>query len=322
MLSTGAQARLCSIPNADSDVESAKIIIRGTGHGVWPLLDNGTGNSRYVIVKVDRVISGSLHLPYVLANAPCANASTQGPMLVFLTEGNFGVYQTVNESGMLSASEKAPVATSTDPREAVVAELLEAVKVPALRTEALTQLNALSPQAANKAAEGVVADQDPHVRSTANLVLASNGSTDAVSRIVQTLLSDDMNIDYPNDWTGLRYSTDMAKLNSIIRQGMVAEHLKGEQMKIALPLLQHKNHRVRRSAAYGLRQAASLSLMPDLLKALEDSDSGVRYNAMMGICMMAHRPGTCPATHLFESDEKRYIAMAQEMAKDLKRGNK
>jgi hypothetical protein len=319
----GAQARLCSIPNAGSDVDGAKIIIRGTGHGVAPFGLTGTdADPRYVLVKVDRVISGSLMAPYIFANAPCAMGITNGPMLVFLTGGSFGVYQTVGDSGILAAAEKAPAVTSADPREAVVAELLEAVKVPSLRTEALTQLNSLSPQIAAKAAEEAVADKDPQVRSTANLVLASSGSTDAVHRIVQTLLSDEMNVDYPNDWTDLRYSSDIAKLNFIIRQGMALEHLKGDQIKAALPLLQHRNHRVRRSAAYGLRQAATPALIPELLKALGDSDSDVKYNAMMGICMMANRPGTCPATMLFKRNEDKYIAMAKDMAKNLRRGTK
>lgn len=320
MLSTGAQARLCSIPNAGTDVDSAKTIIRGTGRGVWPLLGNMTGATRYVIVKVDRVISGSLKWPYILANAPCANGSSQGPILVFLTGGTLGVYQTVNESGILAAAEKAPATSSTDPHEAVVAELLEAVKISALREESLSQLNSLSPKVAAKAAEEFVADQDPQVRTTANIVLAVNGSKDAVRRIVVALQSDAMNVDYPNEWTNLRYSTDFAKLNSIIRLGMTFEHKKnGELLKIAIPLLKHKNHRVRQSVAYGLRQAEDPSLIPALLQALGDSDWEVRYNAMMGICALSKKPRCGATMNHFKSDEKKYVDIARGLAKDIRR---
>lgn len=322
VLGTGAQARLCSIPNAASDVASAKTIIRGTGRGVWPLLDNGTGATRYVIVKVDRVIFGSLKWPYIIANAPCAHGSDQGPMLVFLTGGTLGVYQTVNESGILSAAEKAPVTTSTDPHAAVVAELLEAVKVPALRNESLTQLNSLSPKEATKAAEEAVGDQDPQVRTTANLVLTANGSTDAVRRIVSALQSNEMNVDYPNDWTDLRYSTDIAKLNSIIRQGMAVERLKGDQLKIALPLLKHKNHRVRRSASYALRNSEDRSLIPKMLEALGDSDRDVRYNSMMGICGLSAKPWPCSAAKLFHRNEKESAVASRNAAKAIMSGGR
>lgn len=321
MLSTGVQARLCSIPNAGTDVASAQTIIRGTGRGVWPLPGNGTGATRYVIVKVDRVISGSLKWPYILANAPCANGSTQGPMLVFLTGGTLGVYQTVNESGILTAAEKAPASSSTDPHEAVVAELLEAVKVPALREESLSQLNSLSPEAATKAAEEAVGDQDPLVRTTANIVLAANGSTDAVRRIVSALQSNEMNVDYP-DWANVRYSTDIAKLNSIIRQGMAVERLKGEQLKFALPLLKHKNHRVRRSASYALRNSADRSLIPKMLEALSDSDRDVRYNSMMGICGLSAKPWPCTAAKLFHRNEKESAAASRNTAKIIMSGNR
>lgn len=310
--------------NAATDVASAKIIIRGTGRGVWASSFAGAGGGpRYVLVKVDRVISGSLRWPYVFANAPCWHGAARGPMLVFLTEGSLGVYQTVNESGILAAAEMPPPATSADPHEAVVAELLEAVKVPALRTEALTQLNTLSPKVAAKAAEEAISDGDPQVRSTANLVLAANGSKEAVRRIVQTLQSDEMNIDYPNDWTGLRYSTDIAKLNLMIRLGMATERLKGEQLRIALPLLKHKNHRVRRSTAYGLRQVKDPSFVPDLLRALEDSDSDVRYNAMMGLCALSKTNSSCGAgVKRFKDEERKYIDMARAVAKEIRRGNK
>jgi len=64
---------------------------------------------------------------------------------------------------------------------------------------------------------------------------------------------------------------------------------------------------VRRLASFMLRQAKAESVVPHLKSALNDSDSEVRYNAVVGLALVADDKGHVPSMDKSAEDEQQYI---------------
>lgn len=320
--------------NAAAGWEQASAIIKGRGVGSIPTF-SGTGASRYLIVRVDRVIKGSVHTPYVVVNVPCSSISSTETALVFLTKGYAGIYSTVGDGGIIPASDKQELDKNSTAEEALISELLLAFNDPRTRYSAFGELISLAPTRATELAETLTRDPDIRIRSRANGFLAYRGSLSALKQVVAELQSEALNREWPINQNGppqekalkdavwaltgslSGIGSQMVQFHRTLNRGAEAENpfekVAEDYARTIAPLLQNKNARTRWTAAEALRGLQQKAVTSHLKRALSDTDSHVRYTALMAICEMYRPRGTgCPSGTRFEHHEGEYIQLAKK----------
>ncbi|MCA1568135.1 MAG: HEAT repeat domain-containing protein [Acidobacteria bacterium] len=80
-------------------------------------------------------------------------------------------------------------------------------------------------------------------------------------------------------------------------------------------LLESKEVIVRQSAAAALRHVGDETVIEPLLKALQDGDREVRYQAVLGLAIVTGKSDWSPSLDLFIKEEQRYLTYWREWAK-------
>jgi hypothetical protein len=96
-----------------------------------------------------------------------------------------------------------------------------------------------------------------------------------------------------------------------LRQNLLAAIYEGVNTEQAIPTLRHllgsSDVKVRRVVVMAMRNTKSISVFPDLSRALNDSDFEVRYYAVVGLAEITGQNEWRPLMDRFRSDEERYL---------------
>jgi phage tail sheath protein FI len=265
-------------------------------------------------VAVSRVIKGSLDtgsaaIEYRLPQAPIGygTPSVDATEMLFLRRTSGGrllisdPYHPELVAGERCDSDPPGPGSSTrsEVLGRITAELscvtLDETAQPAVRTRAIAALGSINSAEATTVMKSAAESPDLVVRSAALTALLRQHDTSRFDEVASIL----MNPAIPER-----------------ARGPLADAVDGTGDPKTVPALEHlldsQDAYVRRAAASALRNTHSQASIGGLGKAIEDSDSWVRYQGVVGLGEITRQDEWTPATDIFAADEQKFLTHWRE----------
>jgi hypothetical protein len=330
LIPTAGEARLCGWLNVAAAVPDSTAIFEGEVLG--PLVGSlsGAGGSRFLRVRVLRVIKGKVRFPFAFVNIPCVSEHyPAGQRVVVFTRGDALLFHdSVSDAGIVAVRDG--FQEGATPSDTVTNALIGALGERPIRAAAMRHLASFKSTAAAKAMDRFIDDEDGVVRSRVLAHRARDGDLDAMRAVIRELMSQRLNVEggvsvihgtpehgrqeelftYYGLLSG--FGGRCSAANRREEMGHQPERpfvLESDRLAESVaPLQRHRSDQIRDAVSRFLRECRSVASTKLLVPMMDHTDKSVSYHAMMGLCMRLGLAG-CPGRLRFEGNRKEYISL-------------